>query len=445
MPSDNRSEYVCTRCDAQFLKWSGRCTECGSWGTVQPSSSRAEEPLSPTPLSHIASQQISRITIGIDEFDRVMGGGIVPSSLTLITGEPGIGKSTLILQIAQRISGTILYISGEESAQQVADRLRRLKLTGDHIAFLSETRIEKICSTLSRLQPKFVVVDSIQTISSEETLGELGGINQIRLATAKLLETAKSTGSAIFLVGHVTKEGTVAGPKLLEHLVDVVLSLEGDRHHYFRILRSIKNRFGSTNEIGVFEMTSTGLKEVNNPSALFLTERNTPLAGSVIVPLLEGTRVFLTEVQALSTKTIFGYPQRRTYGYDANRLNLIIAVLQQRAGISFLDADVYVNIVGGIKATEPAADLAIAIACASTKNNIPIPPKTAVFGEIGLGGEIRPVPLPEKRVREAEKLGFQRIILPAAPATKKTTSKTLLYAKTLQEAIQALQQQHSAS
>lgn len=426
-PMKTHAIYICSKCDAQFPKWQGRCTECNSWGTVTQGLStpqRANDSTAPPKvtkkLSDISFEKVPRLETGIEEFDRVLGGGIVPSSVILIGGEPGIGKSTLILQVASLLKKDVLYISGEESGSQIKMRLDRVSEQENTISFLGETHLESICSTIEKENPALAIVDSIQTIYSEDIPSEPGSVSQVRAATVRLLETAKKSQTAIFIIGHITKEGVVAGPKTLEHLVDTVIYLEGDRFHSYRILRAIKNRFGSTNEVGIFEMAHSGLKEVKNPSALFLTNRNHLASGSIITPALEGSRIFLTEVQALVTKTSFGYPQRKAQGLDVNRLNLLTAVLQKRTHLPLEGYDIHINITGGLKITEPAVDLAVCMAIISAYNNKVLDMNMAAFGEVGLGGEIRRVNQAEKRIQEAEKLGFTKMVMPDMEILHKT-------------------------
>lgn len=445
--------FVCSKCDAQFLKWFGQCPECGGWGTFQEgkfqSSGSRGQGLAQSgeilAFDKIKVNDFPRIKTNIDEFDRVLGGGIVPGSLILLGGEPGIGKSTLILQIAERISksqlqnvkqiqNSVLYISGEESAEQVKMRLERLGVRGENLQFLGETDVETIITTLEKSNPKAAIIDSIQTLSFANLSSEAGSVNQVRVATTKLLEVAKKNKIAIFIIGHVTKEGIVAGPKTLEHIVDTVLYLEGDPYHHFRLLRAVKNRFGATGEVGVFDMKEKGLVEVKNPSEAFLSERVENVAGSVVAVVIEGTRSFLVEVQALVNQTNFGYPQRRARGFDVNRLPLLLAVLARRAKINLNNFDVHLNIAGGIWVEEPAVDLAVCLAIVSAYKNKPCQSRLAVFGEVGLGGEIRPVVEAEKRIKEAEKLGFKKILLPSLKVIPKGKIQ-LLVVKNLNEAI----------
>ena len=412
--------FECSKCGAQSTKWAGRCLECGAWGSlaeVQSEKSKVKS-LEKIPVgkvinfSEITGKDFLRIETGIGEFDQVLGGGIVPGSLILLGGEPGIGKSTLVAQLAAISKNNILYVSGEESAEQIKMRLDRLKLNTSSLQFLGETNIDIVSSTIRKINPSIAIVDSIQTMATAELPSEAGSVSQVRACTVKLLEVAKTNNIPIFIIGHVTKDGQVAGPKTLEHLVDTVLYLEGDRFHAYRLLRTVKNRFGSTDEVGIFEMTSLGLTEVKNPSALFLEEKNENLAGSATTCVMEGTRPLLVEIQSLVAKTYFGYPQRRSAGFDLNRLQLLIAVLDKRAKINLGMYDVHLNVAGGYKIQEPACDLAVAVAIASALKNKPIPKDIVVFGEIGLGGEIRSTSQIEKRINEAEKMGFNEIITP---------------------------------
>lgn len=420
----NKIIFECSKCGAQALKWSGRCLECGSWGTLQESLEKdaAEKPVNPklkvgqvVSFDQIDNKQFPRIALGIDEFDQVMGGGIVSGSLTLLGGEPGIGKSTLVLQIVEKISllntkQPVLYVSGEESTEQIKLRLDRLNLSSSNIKFLGDTRTDEIIGAIKSLQPSFVVIDSIQTIVSDDVPSEAGSVNQIRVNTVKFLSLAKESRTPIFIIGHITKDGLVAGPKTLEHLVDTVLYLEGERSHHFRLLRTVKNRFGATNEVGVFEMSDKGLLGVKNPSAIFLENRSENLAGSVTTVVMEGTRPFLMEVQALVNQTMFGLPQRRAVGFDVNRLQLLIAVLAKRCGIKLFNQDIAINIAGGFKIQEPAADLAVCLAIVSALQDKPVNFQTIVIGEVGLSGEVRGVSQMTARIKEAEKLGFKEAI-----------------------------------
>ncbi|MDP2655973.1 MAG: DNA repair protein RadA [bacterium] len=419
--------FECSTCGAQTPKWAGRCFECGGWGTLgQTVSDGTPANLPPVPsanavpFSEIESSDIPRIPTHISELDQVLGGGIVPGSLILIGGEPGIGKSTLLLQIAIRLAekqNQILYASGEESGQQIKMRLDRLSTepnVSKKILYIGETNTEKICASIVEQKPRLAIVDSIQTIRSNDVQSEAGSINQVRASTMKLLETAKQHHIPIIIAGHVTKEGMVAGPKMLEHMVDTVLYLEGDNQYHFRLLKTVKNRFGSTNELGVFEMTEEGLREVSNPSDIFLSSNKEPMPGSVTSVIMEGSRAFLVQVQALTSKTYFGYPQRRAVGFDTNRLQLLIAVLSKRLGLNLGDQDIHLNIVGGFKINEPAVDLAVCAAIMSGYKNVALPADQVIFGEVGLNGEVRPISHADRRLKEASKLGFQTAVCPKA-------------------------------
>lgn len=427
--------FTCSNCDAQFKKWVGRCLECGKWGTVEQSTGtpkaqkQAELTKLPTAKLTKASDKknnLERIPVSIQELSRVLGGGFVPGSFILLGGEPGIGKSTLSAQVASTIKGC-MYFSGEESTDQVGMRISRLGLSDGEVLLSNETHVETIAATILQEKPGLAIVDSIQTIYSDQATGETGSPSQIRACATKLLDAAKQSGSCVILIGHVTKEGSVAGPRTLEHLVDTVLYLEGDRYHQIRVLRAVKNRFGSTDEIGLFEMTEKGLESIDNPSENLLSERAKDLSGSVVTCLLEGTRPILVEVQALVNKTVFGYPLRKSSGFDINRLHLLLAVLEKRAGLPVGQYDVHVNVVGGIKAQEPGADLAVAIAIASSFKDKPLGDDLVVFGEVGLGGEIRSVRQVEKRVKECQQLGMKRVItkLPKKSKNKNTDLKVI--------------------
>ncbi len=416
--SRNNTVFVCSNCDAQFQKWTGKCLECGQWGTIDKNpvsiSSKNENkqefaPAKISALSEIKSENIARTKTNIGELDRVLGGGLVPGSLILLGGEPGIGKSTLALQLAA-ILPQALYLSGEESAEQIKLRSDRLNIKSQNLKIGNESNIETIIATIKKERPVLTVVDSVQTIYSNDSEGEAGNLAQVRACTVKLMELAKSERLTIVLVGQVTKEGTVAGPKTLEHLVDTVLYLEGDRFHQFRILRAAKNRFGSTDEVGVFSMEENGLQEVKNPSAAFLGERAENAPGNVVACLMEGSRPILCEVQALVSKTSFGYPVRKSSGFDLNRLHMLVAVLERRAGLTLSQYDIHLNVVGGLSADEPAADLAAALAIASAYKDKPLGSDMAAFGEIGLSGEVRPVSFTEKRLKECEQLGLKRAL-----------------------------------
>ncbi|MFH1218667.1 MAG: DNA repair protein RadA, partial [Candidatus Peregrinibacteria bacterium] len=416
--------YVCKECSHEEYKWTGKCPSCEAWNSfVEDTINVGKSPISPTARkAHSVSPAIlsnikedsKQVPSGIVELDRVMGGGIIPGGLTLLSGEPGIGKSTLTLQIAGQFAkkGKVLLISGEESLSQVASRAKRLNINEKNLTFINEFALETILETIKKEKPSFAIIDSIQVISSLDIPSQAGSITQVRYCTEQIMELAKTSSIPIFLIGHVTKDGNLAGPRVLEHLVDTVLQLEGDRFQQFRILRASKNRFGSCSEVGIFEMAEKGLVEVKNPSEQFLEGRKKNSIGSVITVAMEGTRPFLVEVQALVSRSPFGYPKRTSNGFDLNRLQLLIAVLEKYGKFNLQNQDVYVNIVGGMKLTEPAADLAILSAIASSLNKNVIPSTTAIFGEVGLSGELRKVSHHEKRIKEAEKLGFTKLITP---------------------------------
>lgn len=414
--------YVCQNCQTETLRWSGKCESCGEWNTFQKVAASGSKNkikslrtalTKPVLFSEVKISNQSRLKTGINELDQVLGGGFVPGSVTLLSGDPGIGKSTLVLQFLNNLGKNrgVLYVSGEESAEQVKMRAERLN-TRNKILFAAETDVESIVALIEEQKPELAVIDSIQTLSFSQANSSRGSLVQVRECSAILIEAAKKLKIAVVLIGHVTKEGMLAGPKALEHLVDVVLYLEGDRYHSLRVLRGIKNRFGSTNETGVFEMSDAGLTEVLNPSALFLAERQENSTGSVVTPILEGNRAFLLEVQALTTRTNFGYPKRTASGFDQRRLELLIAVLVKRANLKLEDQDVYLNVVGGFKIREPAADTAVCLAIASSLLNKPIDPLLFALGEVGLAGEIRGVAQIEKRLAEGEKLGFKAAVTP---------------------------------
>jgi DNA repair protein RadA/Sms len=419
----NEIIFVCSNCGEEYLKWQGKCENCGQWNTLKefsiPNSrfSKSEKPVmatEPLELSKIVIKDFHRISTKIEEFDRVLGSdakskGIVPGSVILMSGDPGIGKSTLLLEVAANLDD-VLYVSGEESREQIKMRFDRLGLKSKKMKLLSEIDLATITQTIKNEKPKIVVIDSIQTIYSDEFPSTPGSLVQVRECALRLQQIAKTTQTSVVLVGHVTKEGTVAGPRTLEHLVDVVLYLEGERFHNNRILRGAKNRFGATEEIGIFEMTEKGLKQVSNPSKLFLESRAQNIAGNVVTATVEGTRALLVEVQALTSATTFGFPQRKASGFDLNRLQLLVAVLQKRAGLNLSNQDIFVNVVGGIKVKEPAVDLAVALAIAGAYLGKVIDNKTCVFGEVGLSGEIRKVSLETRREAEAKRLGFSKFI-----------------------------------
>ncbi len=415
--------FTCSKCSAQYPKWTGRCSECEAWGTIieetrteveQKKINHQASPVQTINLADIKQTELVRLKTNIGELDRVFGGGIVPGSLILLGGEPGVGKSTLVGQIIECLSQnlTVLYVSGEESASQVKDRLSRLGVHLERLHFLSEINVEKINATALHLKPGLLIIDSIQTTYSSQIDSEAGSLSQIRASASHFMEIAKKHDIATILIGHITKDGQIAGPKSLEHIVDVVTYLEMETNHNYRILRASKNRFGSVNELGVFEMTSEGFKEIKNPGLIFVDQSQDNLAGAVISCVLEGSRPFLVEVQALVTKTVFGYPQRKASGFDLNRLQVIIAVLQKRAKLNLANQDIIINVVGGLKVSEPSLDLAVSLAIISSITNWVIDRQTIVMGEIGLGGEVRNLKNLEMRIKEAEKLGFKKIIAP---------------------------------
>ena len=418
--------YKCQACGYSTPRWMGRCPDCSQWNTLVEerrakggSAARATGPIAEAvALGDIEADSAIRTTTGIGEFDRVLGGGIVAGSVILIGGDPGIGKSTLILEAASRLRGKVLYVSGEESPEQVKLRAERLSINGANILLLAETALEHVLEVAASTGPEAIVVDSIQTMYTEEFDSAPGSVGQVRECSAKLMFYAKRNGVPVFIIGHVTKEGAIAGPRVLEHIVDTVLYFEGDRGHPFRILRTVKNRFGSTDEIGVFEMTDGGLKEVENPSELFLSERPSGVAGSVVASSVEGTRPLLVEIQALVSQSTFGVPRRTSIGLDFQRVNLLVAVIEKLAGLQLGGMDVFTNVVGGLRLSEPALDLAVVLALASSLREVPLGPDVVVFGEVGLSGEIRAVGHAEMRLKEAAKIGFKRAVVPRATASR---------------------------
>lgn len=421
-----KSRYICRQCGYTSSKWLGRCPECGTWNSFDEEITSAKPSRyggmttsgsPPIPLSQIEGGEGERISTGIGELDRVLGGGLVPGSVVLIGGDPGIGKSTLLLQASHRISESYapcLYVTGEESPAQIKMRAGRLGIESDKLYILCETDVNAIKEHILNMKPSAVVIDSIQTVYKPEMESSPGSVSQVRESAADFTMLAKSLGPPTFLVGHVTKEGAIAGPKLVEHMVDTVLYFEGDRQHAYRILRATKNRFGSTNEIGIFEMRAEGLVEVENPSEVFLGERRLEISGTAVVSGIEGTRPILFELQALVVPSNMTIPRRTSTGVDHNRLSLLLAVLEKRVGLKVGGMDVFVNVTGGIRIDEPAVDLGIISAVVSSIRDIPIDPWTVIIGEVGLGGEVRGVSQAERRVNEAEKLGFKRVILPEA-------------------------------
>jgi DNA repair protein RadA/Sms len=428
-----KTVFACQNCGYQAPKWLGKCPDCGSWNSlveeqINPGAERSaqvltisEQDLPPQSILNIATSEEGRMKTGISEFDRVLGGGLVVGSVVLIGGDPGIGKSTLLLQALDQLSkrGTsVLYVSGEESLRQIKLRANRIDVSAPKLYVLAENSLEKILDEIKKLKPQIVVIDSIQTVFSLQLQSAPGSIGQVRESAGRLMVVSKSTNVSTFLIGHVTKEGAIAGPRVLEHIVDTVLYFEGDRGHPYRILRAVKNRFGSTNEIGVFEMKDGGLEEVTNPSELFLAERPINVPGSVVISSLEGSRPILVELQALVTPTSYGMPRRTAIGVDPNRVSLLVAVLEKKVGMSLANQDIFVNVAGGVKVDEPAVDLGIVSAVASSSLDRPIPSKTMVIGEVGLAGEVRGIHQAEIRLREAAKLGFRRCLLPETNRTR---------------------------
>jgi DNA repair protein RadA/Sms len=422
-----KTKFVCTECGYESPKWMGKCPGCNSWNTLleeevyigknnrKGNSNIVKEKSVPTPISKVEMQDEPRTLTTYLEFNRVLGGGVVKGSLVLIGGDPGIGKSTLLLQISADISKSskkVLYVSGEESARQIKLRADRLGINNDGLLVLAENDLEIVVNTIDNLQPDFVVIDSIQTIFLPHVTSAPGSVSQVRECTAEIMKVAKQLSIPVFIVGHVTKEGAIAGPRMLEHMVDTVLYFEGERHHTFRILRAVKNRFGSTNEIGIFEMKESGLAEVLNPSEIFLEERSEGTAGSVVVASMEGTRPVLVELQSLISPSCYGNPRRMTTGIDQNKVVLIMAVLEKRVGLLLQNQDAYVKIAGGVKLDEPAVDLAVAISIASSYKDKKISTTDVFIGEVGLTGEVRRVSRIDQRVTEAAKLGFKRAIVP---------------------------------
>ena len=420
--------FTCTACGAVHRKWAGRCEACGAWNSIVEEAPLAAGPKGPTlkgrtiPLSDLATAEPPppRIASGVEELDRVLGGGLVPASAVLVGGDPGIGKSTLLLQATAayaRQGLSCLYVSGEEASAQVRMRAARLGLSDAPVKLAAETSLRDILTTLDAERPGLAIIDSIQTMWLDSVEAAPGSVSQVRAAAHELVTFAKRRGVAVILVGHVTKDGQIAGPRVVEHMVDCVLYFEGERGHQFRILRAVKNRFGPSGEIGVFEMTGAGLTEVTNPSALFLSERGAPSAGSAVFAGIEGTRPVLTEIQALVAPSPLGTPRRTVVGLDGGRLSTILAVLEARCGIPFAGLDVFLNVAGGLRVTEPAADLAVAAALLSAREDVAIPPDTVLFGEISLSGALRPVGQTENRLKEASKLGFSRAIAPSRSKT----------------------------
>ena len=448
--------YVCQNCGKQSSKSLGKCPACGEWnsfveeraravpkGAAARGSSLHAREAKPVAFADIESQDDMRVSSGITEFDRVLGGGIVAGSLVLIGGDPGIGKSTLLLEVADKLSAggaRVLYVSGEESERQIKMRGERLGVAAENLYLLSETNLESIFAEMEREEPGAVIVDSIQTVFSSQIESAPGSVSQVREVAGRFLTFAKTRGVPVFLIGHVTKEGSIAGPKALEHIVDTVLYFEGDRHHNHRIVRATKNRFGAANELGVFEMTGTGLKAVANPSEIFLQERPENAAGSVVTACMEGTRPVLVEVQALVANSKYNYPLRTAQGFNANRIALLLAVLEKRLELPLLNNDVFVNVAGGLDIDEPAADLGVVAALVSSYKNRPLDGKTAVFGEVGLTGEVRGAMQAQVRAREAQTLGFKKLVMPASNAEglQRLLGLRVVGVRTLEEALREL-------
>ena len=452
MLKNKKTVYFCQECGYESAKWMGQCPGCKAWNTFVEETVSAKKPASgttgrtekrqePVILRDISLSEDERQTTKIGELDRVLGGGIVPGSLVLVGGDPGIGKSTLLLQVCRNLAErqvSVLYISGEESLRQIKLRANRIGEFSDKLQLLCETNLEVIREVIQRKKPEVVVIDSIQTMFHEDVSSAPGSVSQVRESTNILMQIAKGMGVSIFIVGHVTKEGNVAGPRVLEHMVDTVLYFEGDRHASYRSLRAVKNRFGSTNEIGVFEMCGTGLEEVKNPSEFLLNGRPEDASGSVVACSMEGTRPILVEIQALVCQSNFGIPRRTAVGTDFNRVNLLMAVLEKKVGIHLGSSDAYVNIAGGMKMTEPAIDLGICLAVVSSCKDIVIPDNVMVFGEVGLSGEIRAVSMAGQRVQEAKKLGFETVMLPEVcrSSVGKIEGIRLIYVSQIRDAIQ---------
>lgn len=446
--------FVCQSCGYTASKWMGRCPECGAWDSlveeaeVSVKNSKSYLPVSsekikPRTIASVAQTTVERLQTGIREFDRVLGGGIVPGSLVLLGGTPGIGKSTILLDAGLRFGQRgikVLYVSGEESEEQTAMRAVRLgcRKENNSLLIMTATDLDAILTQANAVSPQLLIIDSIQTMYNPELQTAAGSVGQVRECTAKLLQFAKTTGIAVMVIGHVTKDGNIAGPRLLEHMVDVVLQFEGDRSYSFRILRSLKNRFGSTSESGIFSMEAGGLQEIANPAGLFLEDRDGEAAGSVVGALMEGNRPIMAEFQALVAKTPYGMPRRTAVGFDYNRVNMLLAILERRFGLDFGVYDAYVNVVGGMKVTEPAADLAVAAAIFSSYRNRPVPKGVMLFGEVGLTGEVRRVSAPERRISDAINLGFTKFIVPESKLPDFEKNVEIIKVKSLEQALKAI-------
>ena len=446
-----KTKFVCQNCGYSSAKWLGRCPECGSWDSMaeeietpakpQQSFLMPQEAPKPKTLDKVMLTEVERLQTGINEFDRVLGGGLVPGSLVLLGGDPGIGKSTMLLDAGMRFAANnikVLFVSGEESEAQTAMRARRLGKPGAALLVMTATDLDAVLLQAKEVQPQILVIDSIQTMYNAELQTAAGSVGQVRECTAKLLRFAKATGIAVIIIGHVTKDGNIAGPRLLEHMVDVVLQFEGDRSYSFRVLRALKNRFGSTSESGIFSMEAGGLIEVANPAGLFLENRAENAPGSVVCACLEGNRPILVEVQALVAKTPYGMPRRTAVGFDYNRVNMLLAILERRMGMDFGNFDAYLNVVGGMKITEPAADLAAAAALVSSYRNKAVPHGVLAVGEVGLTGEIRRVSNTERRIRDAANLGFTKFVVPKGKLNMEQKTSGIIQAATLEEALSAI-------
>lgn len=430
-----KTRFVCSNCGCVAAKWTGKCPDCGKWNTFEEdivvdspkggAYGMFESGQRPEQIGKIDTSERARVRTGMDELDRVLGGGLVPGSVTLVGGPPGIGKSTLLLQVSEGVAkgGRVLYVSGEESTRQIKMRADRLGACSENLYVLSEVNLDAIIARCMEADPALIVLDSIQTVFKPSLESAPGSVSQVRECASSLVRMAKSQESSLIIVGHVTKDGSIAGPRVLEHLVDTVVYFEGEHMQNFRIIKPVKNRFGSVDEAGIFEMTSSGLRTIRNPSAYFLEGRGAEASGSVIMPVIEGSRPILVEIQALVAKSYLPIPTRRSNGVDANRLALILAVLEKRAGLQISSHDVYVNVVAGMELDEPAADMAIAAAVMSSYSDRPFPADCAIFGELGLGGEVRSVSYPDKRTAEAERLGFSKVFLPSQNASSADTER----------------------
>lgn len=451
-----KTKFVCQECGYVTTSWMGRCPECGNWNTLVEElevTAKAgaksylptnNEKVKPRTIASVAQTKVERLATGIREFDRVLGGGVVPGSLVLLGGTPGIGKSTILLDAGLRFAQRnikVLYVSGEESEEQTAMRAVRLggAQASDRLLIMTATDLDAILTQANNIKPQLLIIDSIQMMYNPELQTAAGSVGQVRECTAKLLQFAKTSGIAVMVIGHVTKDGTIAGPRLLEHMVDVVLQFEGDRSYSFRVLRALKNRFGSTNESGIFSMEAGGLQEVANPAGLFLESRESAVSGSVIGACMEGNRPIMVEFQALVAKTPYGMPRRTAVGFDYNRVNMLLAILERRFGLDFGIYDAYVNVVGGMKVTEPAADLAVAAALVSSHRNRPVPQGVLVFGEVGLTGEVRRVSAPERRIMDGVNLGFTKFVVPDSKIElPKDVRAQIVRVKTLEQAMSAI-------